>query len=143
MYQLRNFLTDSRFLSFIGIAAISAFFFLGAKTLKVAMLWAAIASAVILAVWGGVWLYRRKKSRQASEAIGSMLEQQADKASKRASGAAAAEIQALRQRMLEAVKTIKTSKLGQMSGAEALYELPWYMTIGNPAAGKSTAVDCQ
>lgn len=125
MYQLRNFLTDSRFLSFIGIAAISAFFFLGAKTLKVAMLWAVIASAVILAVWGGVWLYRRKKSRQASEAIGSMLEQQADKASKRASGAAAAEIQALRQRMLEAVKTIKTSKLGQMSGAEALYELPW------------------
>lgn len=140
MYQLRNFLTDSRFLSFIGIAAISAFFFLGAKTLKVAMLWAVIASAVILAVWGGVWLYRRKKSRQASEAIGSMLEQQADKASKRVSGAAAAEIQALRQRMLEAVKAIKTSKLGQMSGAEALYELPWYMTIGNPAAGKSTAV---
>ena len=140
MYRLRNFLTDSRFLSFIGIAAISAFFFLGAKTLKVAMVWAAMASAVILTTWGVVWLYRRQKSRQASEAIGSMLDQQADKASKRASGAAAAEIQALRQRMQEAVKTIKTSKLGQMSGAEALYELPWYMTIGNPAAGKSTAV---
>ena len=140
MYQLRNFLTDSRFLSFLGVAAIAAFFFLGAKTLKVAMLWAAIASLVILLAWGGVWLYRRRKSRQASEAIGSMLEQQAEVASKRANGAATAEIQALKQRMQEAVKTIKTSKLGQMSGAEALYELPWYMTIGNPAAGKSTAV---
>ncbi|WP_295003597.1 type VI secretion system membrane subunit TssM [uncultured Dechloromonas sp.] len=139
MSQLRNVLTDSRFLSFIGVAAVAAFFFLGATTLKVAMIWAAIASLVVLALWGGVWLYRRRKSRQAGEAIGSMLEQQADAAAKRG-GAAAAEIQALKQRMQEAVKTIKTSKLGQMSGAEALYELPWYMTIGNPAAGKSTAV---
>lgn len=68
-----------------------------------------------------------------------MLEQQADSAIKRGN-VSTAEIQALKQRMQEAVKTIKTSKLGQMSGAEALYELPWYMTIGNPAAGKSTAV---
>jgi len=140
MSQLRNFLTDSRFLSFVGVAAVAAFFFLGAKTLKVAMIWAAIASLVILAIWGGIWFYRRQKSRKASEAIGSMLEQQADMAAKRGREASTAEILALKQRMQEAVKTIKTSKLGLMSGSEALYELPWYMTIGNPAAGKSTAV---
>jgi len=139
MYQLRNFLTDSRFLSFIGVAAVATFFFLGAKTLQIAMLWAAMASLAILILWGSVWFYRRRKSRRASEAIGSMLEQQADTAVRRGS-VSTAEIQALRQRMQEAVKTIKTSKLGQTSGAEALYELPWYMTIGNPAAGKSTAV---
>lgn len=140
MYQLRNFLTDSRFLSFIGVAAVAAFFFLGAKTLKVAMMWAALASLFIVVIWGGLWLYRRQKSRKAGEAIGSMLEQQADAAAKRVGSGSSAEIQALRKRMQEAVKTIKTSKLGQMSGSEALYELPWYMTIGNPAAGKSTAV---
>ncbi|HEY4801799.1 MAG TPA: type VI secretion system membrane subunit TssM, partial [Paraburkholderia sp.] len=39
-----------------------------------------------------------------------------------------------------AVKTIKTSKIGQLSGGSALYELPWYIVIGNPAAGKSSAV---
>jgi type VI secretion system protein ImpL len=44
--------------------------------------------------------------------------------------------------MLEAIGTIKTSKLGLNSGAAALYELPWYMIIGNPAAGKSSAVGC-
>ncbi|MCE1239550.1 MAG: type VI secretion system membrane subunit TssM [Azonexaceae bacterium] len=140
MQKLRNLLTDSRFLSFLGIAAITAFFFLGASTLKIALMWAAIASAVILVVWLGVWLYRRRKSRQAGDAIGSMLEEQAERAIKRAAPGAAAEIQALRERMQEAVKTIKTSKLGQLSGSEALYELPWYMTIGNPAAGKSTAI---
>jgi type VI secretion system protein ImpL len=61
MSQLRNLLTDSRFLSFIGVVAVAAFFFLGAKTLKVALIWAAIGSLIILALWGGVWLYRRNK----------------------------------------------------------------------------------
>ena len=42
--------------------------------------------------------------------------------------------------MLAAIETIKTSKLGLKSGAAALYELPWYMIIGNPAAGKSSAI---
>src|SRR5881392_3812602 len=42
--------------------------------------------------------------------------------------------------MLEAINTIKTSKLGLTRGAQALYELPWYMIIGNPAAGKSSAI---
>lgn len=140
MSQIRSFLTDSRFLSFIGVAAVAAFFFLGAKTLKVAMIWAGIASLLILAIWAVVWFVRQQRARKAGEAIGSMLEQQADGSPKRGSAATLAEIQTLKQRMQEAVKTIKTSKLGQVSGAEALYELPWYMTIGNPAAGKSTAI---
>ena len=38
MSRLRSLLTDSRFLSVVGVLAITAFFFLGAKTLKVAML---------------------------------------------------------------------------------------------------------
>lgn len=140
MSRLRSLLTDSRFLSFIGIAAVTAFFFLGAKTLQVAMIWAAVASAVLLCIWGIVWLIRRQRARKAGDAIGSMLEQQGDVMPKRAGGASAAEIETLKQRMQTAVKTIRTSKLGQMSGAEALYELPWYITIGNPAAGKSTAI---
>lgn len=140
MSRIRSLLTDSRFLSFVGVAAVTAFFFLGAKTLKVAMIWAAIASAVILVAWAAVWLIRRHLARKAGEAIGSMLEQQGDAAQKRAGAAVGAEIETLKQRMQEAVKTIKTSKLGQLSGSEALYELPWYITIGNPAAGKSTAI---
>ena len=140
MSRLRSLLTDSRFLSFVGIAAVTAFFFLGAKTLQVAMLWAAVASAVLLMVWAIVWFVRRQRARKAGDAIGSMLEQHGDAAQKRAGAAGAAEIEALKQRMQGAVKTIKTSRLGQMSGAEALYELPWYITIGNPAAGKSTAI---
>ena len=46
----------------------------------------------------------------------------------------------IRKRMQEAIGTIKTSRMGQLSGDAALYELPWYMIIGNPAAGKSAAI---
>jgi type VI secretion system protein ImpL len=55
-------------------------------------------------------------------------------------GARRAETAVIRERLVEALKTIKTSKLGQTTGQAALYELPWYMVIGNPAAGKSTAI---
>lgn len=48
--------------------------------------------------------------------------------------------QALRQQMQDAIKTIRKSKIGDQTGKAALYELPWYMVIGNPAAGKSSAV---
>ncbi len=140
MYRLRSLLTDSRFLSIVGIAALTAFFFLGASTLKVALIWAAIASGVLLAVWGVVWWVRRRRARQAGEAIGSMLETPDEKLQKKGASASAAEIETLKKRMHEAIRTIRGSKLGQVSGAEALYELPWYITIGNPAAGKSTAI---
>src|SRR5690606_29411889 len=46
----------------------------------------------------------------------------------------------LRKRMAEAVRAIRSSRIGQTRGRGALYELPWYVIIGNPAAGKSTAI---
>ncbi len=140
MSRLWSFLIDPRTLSAIGILALIAFLFLGADVLSVALVWAAGASAVVLAVALGVWLYRRQRERRAAAQFGQALEQQAQDAVKAAPAAKKAEVEALRQRLQEAVKTIKTSRLGQETGAAALYELPWYMVIGNPAAGKSTAI---
>lgn len=139
MSRLHSFLTDSRVLSAIGVAALSAIVLLGARALQLAMVWAFAACGLIALAWGAVWLLRRRRARQAGEAIGTLLERQGE-ARPAPGAAAAAEVQALRQRMQEAVKTIKTSRLGQHSGVEALYELPWYITIGNPAAGKSSAI---
>ena len=137
MYRIRAFLTDSRTLSLLGLAALAAFLFLGANALKVGLEWAALACAVLLLVWLGVWGGRRRRARLSADALGSMLEQQAAPGIDNNSRA---ELERLRARLSEAVRTIKGSKLGQLSGHAALYELPWYITIGNPAAGKSTAV---
>ncbi len=140
MRQIWQFLTDSRSLAVIGFAALAAFLFLGADALQIAGIWAGGLLALVFLVWLSAWLIRKWQARQASNQIGSMLEQQAEKASASAATVKRDEVNALQKRMLEAISTIKTSKLGQLSGSAALYELPWYMIIGNPAAGKSTAI---
>ena len=141
MSRLRSFLFDTRTLSFLGLAALVGFFFLGASTLQLALVWAAVATGLILVAWLSVWLWRRHKARKAADALDQVLEDQAARAVSDASDDnARAEIATLRTRMQEAVRTIKSSKLGQLSGHAALYELPWYIVIGNPAAGKSSAV---
>ena len=51
------------------------------------------------------------------------------------------EVDALRVQFDKAVGALKGSKLGKgRRGASALYALPWYMFIGPPASGKSTAL---
>lgn len=77
------------------------------------------------------WLIVRRRGRQLQS---EMAAQQDPKAAERA-----AEIVALREKMDEAVSSLKTSELGGgHRGAAALYALPWYMIIGPSAAGKST-----
>jgi len=49
------------------------------------------------------------------------------------------EIEALKEKMNEAIASLKTTELGvKYQGSSALYALPWYMIIGPSAAGKST-----
>lgn len=146
MARLWQFFTDSRVLGTLGFLVLAACLLLGTRVFDVAALWAAVGCLCLLAVWGAWWLTRRHyRKRQASGLEQNMVPADRDSAApaeddqQAASAAAAA---ALRTSMLEAINTIKTSKLGLNSGAAALYELPWYMIIGNPAAGKSSAIGC-
>lgn len=91
-----------------------------------------------------IWVVTLMAGRLLAERAGGVLEKvlrgQADDAVMGASPDKRAEITRLRQRMLAAIDTLKTSKLGKARGKAALYELPWYMIIGHPAAGKSSAI---
>ncbi len=140
MNALRTLLTDVRVLSLIGVAALAAFLFLGANTLQIAAVYAGIALGVALLGWALVWLVRKLLARRAARRLEQALDDDTHKASTKAPAHDKDQIAALRGRMQDAVKTIKTSRLGELTGSAALYELPWYIVIGNPAAGKSTAV---
>jgi type VI secretion system protein ImpL len=51
------------------------------------------------------------------------------------------EVELLQGQLAAAIESLKKSKLGKgRSGKAALYALPWYMMIGPPAAGKTTAI---
>lgn len=140
MNRFWSFLFDMRTLSVIGILALLAFLFLGASALELGLLYAGLALGLILLIWLIVWVVKRVRAHRASKALEKAIEEDVDDARKFTPGKNQAEFDAIRTRMAEAVKTIKGSKLGQTTGRSALYELPWYMVIGNPAAGKSTAV---
>ena len=95
----------------------------------------------LIALLLGSWLAYRvwrivQARRQAARVIDSLA---ADTAPDPASVATAEELASLRQRMDEALALLKKARLG---GDERrnLYELPWYVIIGPPGSGKTTAL---
>ena len=104
-----------------------------------------IGVLITCTVLGALGYYLWKKRKLASDELANLVEDngnesQGDDSLHVAKDENAQEVQALRQQMQEAIKTIRKSKIGDQTGKAALYELPWYMVIGNPAAGKSSAV---
>lgn len=141
MQRIWRFLLDTRTLTVIGVAALAGVLLLGADTMKVGLIWSGVVLGLVLLGWLIVWGVRRWRAKRAGEALEQAMSDDAEKAVHEAVASGRKdEVEAVRQRMSEAVKLIKTSRLGETSGAAALYELPWYAVIGNPAAGKSSAV---
>jgi type VI secretion system protein ImpL len=136
---LRLFL-DARVLGVLGLIALAAFLFLGAEALQIGLIYAGLALAVVAAAVLGAWGARRLRARRAAARLERDLQGNLQEAGRAAPARDKARTAAVQARLQEAIRTIKTSKLGERSGRAALYELPWYMVIGNPAAGKSTAI---
>lgn len=94
----------------------------------------------VMLLWVLTLLIGRALANRAGNVLEKFLRRQADEAVMGASSDKRTEVARLRQRMLSAIDTLKTSNLGKSRGKAVLYELPWYMIIGHPAAGKSSAI---
>jgi type VI secretion system protein ImpL len=103
-------------------------------------LWIAIVGSVAVAVaWAAVLVLRRLKSKAAAGEIERALKAQSDAHAQGARPDQQADIEAMEGEFTKAVKALKSSRLAR-GGADALAILPWYMIIGPPGAGKSTAL---
>lgn len=140
MRFLKDLLTDKTALTVLGFFAVAAVLLLLSSLLRFSVLWVLAGLALMIVSWLMYDFRRKRQARRSGEALGAMLEQQAHYSSAHEIPARAPDTTVLRQRMLEAIRTIKTSKLGEHAGAAALYELPWYLVIGQPADGKSSAI---
>lgn len=98
------------------------------------------AIVCVMLLWVFTLMAGRVIADRASSVLEKMLRRQADDAVMGASADKRAEVARLRQRLLGAIDTVKSSSLGKARGKAALYELPWYMVIGHSAAGKSSAI---
>ncbi len=95
---------------------------------------------VIMLLWVATLLVGKILADRAGSMLERVLRRQSDDAVLAASPNARSEVAALRKNLLTAIDTLKTSKIGKTKGKAALYELPWYMIIGHPSAGKSSAI---
>lgn len=94
----------------------------------------------VMMVWVATLMIGKLVADRAGSLLERMLRKQADDAVMGASPEQRAEVSQIRKRLLESIETLKKSNLGKTRGKAALYELPWYMVIGHPAAGKSSAI---
>jgi len=94
-----------------------------------------LAVLAIISISVVIAIIRRLRSQKGSQAIEKSLKSQSAVGKEE-------DIEQLRQHISSALEALKKSKLRKgITGQSALYELPWYMFIGPPGAGKTTAIE--
>ncbi|MBC7944271.1 MAG: type VI secretion system membrane subunit TssM [Burkholderiales bacterium] len=108
-----------------------------------------LIGAVVL-IYLGKLLWKLFKSKQSNARLMDGLLKQAPAQAAREESAGSHEVATLHQRFEEAVQVLKQAKLGGKKSSfgrlggllrrQYLYELPWYVFIGAPGSGKTTAL---
>lgn len=100
---------------------------------------ALVVTIVTVLVLVGLIAYRKYRARKAAREIEKALNAQAEEHARTVRPEQQAEVRAMQAEVTRAIASLKSSKLGK-SGAEALYALPWYVIVGPPGSGKTTAL---
>ncbi len=94
---------------------------------------------LLFGIWAAYWLWKWLAARLANAVLmKSMAAETAPVADPNATQSAA-EVEALNKLMQEAMATLKKSKNASGNG-QYMYQLPWYMFVGAPGTGKTTAL---
>lgn len=104
-------------------------------------LWIAIlVTSLVLSALVIYLIVKEVRARRASKEIEKALRAQAERESRSARPDRQADIVALQGEFERAVASLKASRIGARGASMALYQLPWYVIVGRPGAGKSTAL---
>ncbi|MFC1573524.1 type VI secretion protein IcmF/TssM N-terminal domain-containing protein, partial [Candidatus Eisenbacteria bacterium] len=95
-----------------------------------------LAILAVIVIWILVLLIKWITEKRRAQAIEEGILDQAQTGADQASPARRAEIEEVKRNLAEALTTLKRGPQGK----KALYSLPWYMIIGPPAIGKTTAI---
>ncbi len=100
------------------------------------------ATAVVVLGLGTMFLVRWILARRAAAKLEGAIAAQGNQQAMNARPERRAEIQELQKQLTQGISALKSSKIGRSGqrGAAALYSMPWYMIIGPPGAGKTTAL---
>ncbi len=134
-------LKNKQFWVVIGIILIILLIYLGGSRFRLPL---NTRLLVIIGIMGGGILYlfiKQARAKRGAALLEKSIKAQADEQKLSQRPDKKGEIDELKNELLAAIESLKKSKLGRgRSGKAALYALPWYMFIGPPAAGKTTAI---
>ncbi|SAL03711.1 putative lipoprotein [Caballeronia calidae] len=93
------------------------------------------AMAALVAAWTLAWGVRAGVARLVNRRFMSGVAGQGQ-----AAAAGSAELAVLRERFGQALAILRQARMKGVNGRQWVYQLPWYMFIGAPGTGKSTAL---
>jgi type VI secretion system protein ImpL len=95
---------------------------------------------IFFAIWAVVFGLRRFRAWQANRELMKSVAGENAPAPTPAAPEGVAEVAQLNKRMQEAIAVLKKTKIPGKGAQGNLYQLPWYMFIGAPGSGKTTAL---
>lgn len=95
---------------------------------------------VLVILWGANNLRIQMQNRKQNDELVEDLQSNNDSLAAGMNDQSTEEIQQLNERFKTALATLKKLKFSGRGSKKALYELPWYIIIGPPGCGKTTAL---
>ncbi len=136
---------DPRFLGLLGVIALSlavwfggSYIHIGGSLEPISPIARLIVIMVLLLIWGANNLrIQAKQSKQNEKMLGDI---EASAEQEDSSSPNSDEAKVLHARFKDAVDTLKTHRFGEKGNRRTIYQLPWYVIIGPPGAGKTTVL---
>ncbi|OUS09636.1 hypothetical protein A9Q89_12770 [Gammaproteobacteria bacterium 53_120_T64] len=148
MAKVFNKLNNRWVIGIIGVIALSALVWFGASYIKFGDANTSLAHStrwIIIALIFFTWLTLSLvrwglEQRQNAQLMDGLEEEEASNTVDPTEERSVEELDLIKGRFKEALAVLKKSRFKTDSGSKTLYQLPWYIIIGPPGAGKTTAL---
>ena len=137
-----KWMLDKRFLGFIGLLALSVVIWFGGNYVRfgaaaepVSPLTRLVVILAIWVIWGLSLLIGQFRQSRRNQA---MVEDIVDSGTQES--ISDEESRKLTERFQEAMAQLRKARFQTRSGLRSLYQMPWYIIVGPPGAGKTTAL---